>query len=90
VFPPVQSDLLCLACPQRESGFTTNSILHELLLLRDNRALSTFERFASGPLEVTLSAQESVAAYVLGIKGCALWLKAPPPFKALDSPERRA
>ena len=83
-------DILCLAGTARDSGFHLDWILRELFQYGGRHALPIYQRCASGVNAEGFSAQEAVAIFVLGIRGCAQWSEAPPPYQKGDSLEHQA
>lgn len=83
-------DILCLAAGAREGGFLADWIVRELLRLGDARALPVLQRYASCVRLDINSPQEAVAAYLLGIEGCARWSDEPPTYEGDDSAPHQA
>jgi hypothetical protein len=82
--------LLCLAGESEELGFQSDWILQELLRLGDERALPVFRRCATSLDVATMFPQERVAAFALGIEGCARWSTSPPGYDGGASPAHQA
>ncbi len=80
-------DILLLAANDREPGMFTEWILKELLSYGGGVALPVFERFASQVDAEALCVQETVARFVIGVRGCAQWSETPPRYHGVGSPE---
>lgn len=86
-----RANLLCLAAQNPENGYLSDWMLQELLKVGDDHALPIYQRFASqvsvGP---TGTMQEAIAAYELGIAGCARWSGTRPRYQGGESAAHRA
>lgn len=85
-----KSDVLTLAASAPDVGWLADWMLQELMKVDNERAVPVYKRFASGVLSSTAMLQEAVAAYELGIAGCARWLDAPPAYAGDGSPAHEA
>ena len=86
-----KASLLSLAALGPDVGWLSDWMLQELLKIGDERALPVYQRFASQvSSSMTAMVQEAVAAYELGIAGCARWSDAPPKYEGDDSPAHQA
>jgi hypothetical protein len=63
--------ILCRAANASRPGMFTDWVLRELLQYGGESALPIYQRFASVPDGQSFCPQESVAAFVLGVYGCA-------------------
>jgi hypothetical protein len=85
-----KGNILCLAAKASKPGFHTGWVLRELFQHAREHGLPVYEHFAMGVDGESFSPQESVAAFALGVEGCARWGGALPPYQQDQTPEKRA
>ena len=79
---------LASACP--DIRFHSGWLLCELLKHGGRDVVPVYERFAAGIDGECSCAQDSTAAFLLAIEGCARFSDAPPPYTRGDTPAHRA
>jgi len=76
--PTEKFDLVTLALSESDpQGMWLEWMLRELIKLGDQRAVTTYRRFAMDIQAGSSFPQDATAAYVLGIEGCARWDEMP-------------
>ena len=79
---------LALACPDRP--FDSAWLLRELLEHGTNDVLPTYQRYAAAIDGDSPSPQESTAAFLLAMEGCARFMREPPLYTGGETPAHRA
>ena len=79
---------LALACPDRR--FHSAWLLRELLQHGSNDVLPTYQRYAAAIDSDSSSPQESTAAFLLAMEGCARFMEEPPLYTGGEAPTHRA
>jgi hypothetical protein len=85
-----KSAILCRAANTSRPGFSMDWILRELFRYGGASALPIYERFASVPEVDSFMPQEAVAAFVLGVQGCAKQGGVIPPVSQGESADVQA
>jgi hypothetical protein len=82
--------ILSLAAMSSDCGFHSSWVLSELLEHGGREALPVYQRYASAIDGQSSFAQDTSAAFLLALEGCARFMDTPPPYVGGDTPPHRA
>ncbi|MDP1572027.1 MAG: nuclease-related domain-containing protein [Vicinamibacterales bacterium] len=85
-----KSAILSLAATSSDCGFHSSWVLSELLEHGGREALPVYLRYASAIDGHSQCAQDTSAAFLLALEGCAQFMDTPPPYVGGDAPPHRA
>ncbi len=85
-----KSAILSLAATSSDCGFHSSWVLCELLEHGGPEALPVYQQYASTIDGQSSFAQETSAAFLLALEGCARFMDTPPPYLGDDTPPHRA
>lgn len=85
-----KSAILALAATSSDCGFHSSWVLRELLEHGGQEALPVYQRYAATIDGQSSFAQDTSAAFLLAIEGCARFMDTPPPYVGGDTPPHHA